>query len=137
MKVHQAKSPTGHRNVELSRTHLSVWAVRVCLSGCGALGLVAVLNARRPACPVLCKLDDRLAVKLGETITGIRGGTTQYSIGSPSKYGIFATMASSSPCKSHEKYIPLCMVKFLKMQRRQRGNAFHRGTMVSRYYGIT
>ena len=43
-------------------------------------GLVVVLAA----CPVQCKLDT-LALKLSGVTTGVRGGTTQYSIGSPSR----------------------------------------------------
>ena len=46
--------------------------------------MVAALNAMLGACPFLCKLD-RLALKLGGMTIGVRGGTTQYSIGSPSK----------------------------------------------------
>lgn len=87
-------------HVELSRTHLDVWAVGVCPCGGGIVGLVTVLDAKLAVYPTLCRLADRLAVKLGETLTAERGGTTQYSIGKPSKYGIFGTMASS-PCTTH------------------------------------
>lgn len=89
-------------------SHLDVWAVRVCLSGGGTVGLVTVLDAMLAVYPVLCSFADRLAFKLGETTTGVRGGTTQYSIGKPSKYGMFATMASA-PCTTHNPQSEGCV----------------------------
>lgn len=76
---------------EKKSSHLDARSVCLYREGddCMGAALVAVLGIRR----VLCKLD-RLALKLGGTTVGVRGGTTQYSMGNPSRYGILAIMSS-------------------------------------------
>ena len=73
--------------------YLYLEAARACLAELDARsGLVALILERVD----LCRLG-RLELKLGGVTVCVRGGTTQYSIGSPSRYGILV-LASSFSC---------------------------------------